>query len=91
MVMAHEKEEMGKNKDIKGKLFYIIFPGAKPEGGKQRAEMPQRPALLDCARPKDKSHMSHRPENSQMFGLCMSETTGQEQVAKGTRENAQSL
>lgn len=33
MDMVNETEEVGKTKNTKSKLFYIIFPGAGPEGG----------------------------------------------------------
>lgn len=34
MGMVKEKEDRDKNKDTKSKLFYVLFPGVKPEGGK---------------------------------------------------------
>ena len=34
MGMVKEKEEMDRNKDTKGKLFYVIFLGVKPKRSK---------------------------------------------------------
>lgn len=33
MDMVNETEEVGKTENTKSKRFYIIFPGAGPEGG----------------------------------------------------------